>query len=93
MAFTGTPTDKQGTLTIAEASGNILNIPVRRVANWTGKHLTGYSADAIQIKEQPGAPLRLQAENIVNLTKGFSVYGYAAIFAPKTGLIKPIKFA
>ena len=66
---------------------------MRRVANWTGKHLTGYSADAIQIKEQPGAPLRLQAENIVNLTKGFSVYGYAAIFAPKTGLIKPIKFA
>lgn len=37
------------------------------------------SAGAVTSYENSGAPLRLQDENIVNLTKDFSVYGYMAI--------------
>ena len=92
LQFAGAPTDKQGTITVANAEGSFLAIPVKRVAKWTGRHMAGYSADALHVKEQPGAPLRLQDQNIVNLTKGFSVYGYAAIFAPKPALIKAMKF-
>lgn len=40
----------------------------------------GFDRLAVKTLEQPGAPIRLQDENIVNLTKQFSVYGYAASF-------------
>ena len=44
--------------------------------------------DALSVREvarkagvSPGAPFRLQDENIVNLTKQFSVYGYVAAYS------------
>lgn len=40
------------------------------------------AAEALCSFENPGAPLRLQDENIVNLTKDFSLYGYMAIAKP-----------
>lgn len=40
------------------------------------------SADALVSYESSGAPFRLQDENIVNLTKDFSLYGYMAIATP-----------
>lgn len=47
------------------------------------------SSSAITTQESPGAPFTLQDENIVNLTKDFSVYGYQTIYSeePK-GIVK-----
>lgn len=36
-------------------------------------------SDAIKTFESAGAPFRLQDENIINLTKDFSLYGYQAV--------------
>lgn len=91
LAFTGTPTDKVGTLTVPNGEGELITVRVKRVPLWTGRHMTGWAKEAIKVRESAGAPLRLQQENIINLTKGFAVYGYAAIFAPKTDLIKAVK--
>lgn len=45
--------------------------------------------EAITTQESPGAPFRLQDENVINLTKDFSVYGYQTIYSeqPK-GIVK-----
>lgn len=40
------------------------------------------SSEALVSYESAGAPFRLQDENIVNLTKDFSLYGYMAIATP-----------
>jgi hypothetical protein len=93
LQFSGEPTDHQGTLTLATGTASFATLTVKRIPRWEGIHATGYTREAIRIKEAPGAPLRLQDSNVVNLTKAFSVYGYAAHFAPKPGLIKPIKIA
>jgi len=37
------------------------------------------SSEAVTVFESPGAPFRLQDENIINLTKDFSLYGYMAV--------------
>lgn len=92
LKFSGEPDDKQGTLTIATGSGNFLNLVVKRIPRWTGAHASGYAKEAIRVKESPGAPLRLQDSSVVDLSKTFAVYGYAAHFAPKPGLLKPLKF-
>lgn len=47
------------------------------------------SADAIKVFESPGAPFRLQDEDIIHLTKDFSLYGYMAVAVPNpTGIVK-----
>lgn len=40
------------------------------------------SSEALVSHESAGAPFRLQDENIINLTKDFSLYGYMAISTP-----------
>lgn len=40
------------------------------------------SSEALVSYESAGAPFRLQDENIINLTKDFSLYGYMAIAVP-----------
>jgi HK97 family phage prohead protease len=92
LQFTSAPTDHQGTIRLQTGAADYAEIPVIRVPKWTGQHAAGYAQEAIRAKESAGAPLRLQDSNIVNLTKAFAVYGYAAIWAPKPGLIKPVKF-
>jgi hypothetical protein len=40
--------------------------------------------------ENAGAPLRLEDENIINLSKDFSLYGYMAVGVTNAlGLVKP----
>lgn len=78
-----------GSISIPQLGGSMANIPVRIYPGWTGNKALAYDSFAVKTLESPGAPLRLQAENVVNLTKDFSVYGYGASFvqAPE-GLVK-----
>lgn len=92
LQFTGAPTDHQGTLTVKTGSADFATLTVQRIPNWEGAHAVGYSREAIRIKEAPGAPLRLQDSNILDLTKAFAVYGYAAHFAPHPELLQAAKF-
>ena len=52
-----------------------------------------YTTSALEIHESPAAPLRLQDENIVNLSQNFAVYGYAAHYAPDLSALVPVKVA
>lgn len=92
LQFTGAPDDKQGTISILDGGAVFASIPVKRIPRYTGNHAAGISREAIRIKEAPGAPLRLQDSNILDLTKQFAVYGYATHFAPHPELIKAAKF-
>ncbi|MGV4289226.1 HK97 family phage prohead protease [Trueperella pyogenes] len=95
LQFTGAPKDKLGTLTITRPSGDIGGIKVYRAGNAEGVPtgmLAGFSSQAIEILEGGGAPLRLSDDDITNLTKVFSVYGYAAHMATAPDAIVPVKF-
>ncbi len=69
-----------GTLTVDVPEANLYGLRVELVPNWTGDNVAGYDRRAIRTQEAPGAPFRLQASNIVNLSQSFSVYGYAASY-------------
>lgn len=79
-----------GTINVPQLGGSLANIPVRILPGWTtGNKVLAYDPFAIKTLESPGAPLRLQDENIVNLSKAFSVYGYASSFVQAAdGLVK-----
>lgn len=74
------PTDKLGTVTVRSLEGNIAGVKFSLLPGAAPGVAVGYDSLAIKTLESPGAPLRLQDENIVNLTKDFSVYGYAASY-------------
>lgn len=87
LQVSGQPEDKVGSLTVKTASGSVADLPFRLLPNSAG--ITAYDATALKALESPGAPTRLQDDNIVNLSKDFSVYGYlsAAVQKP-AGLVK-----
>ncbi|MCG4618271.1 HK97 family phage prohead protease [Varibaculum cambriense] len=91
LQLQGAPLEHQGTITFNLPSAQIGQITISRVPKWEGDHMVAYSKDALTTAELPGAPLRLEDENITTLTKQFSVYGYAAIFSQHPDLIKPVK--
>lgn len=85
------PTDRLGTLTLSSLSGNIAGVPVTLWPGAPTGAAVAYDETAIRTQESPGAPWRLQDENIVNLSKAFSVYGYAASYAQvPAGLVKVV---
>jgi HK97 family phage prohead protease len=89
LQVTQAPTDKLGTLTIQSVEGNIAGLKVQLFPGAQAGLAFGYDSVAVRTQESPGAPLRLQDENVVNLTKDFSVYGYATSFTEfPDGLIK-----
>lgn len=91
LQLQGAPLEHQGTITFNLPSAQIGQITISRVPKWEGDHMVAYSKDALTTAELPGAPLRLEDENITTLTKQFAVYGYAAIFSQHPDLIKPVK--
>lgn len=91
LQLQGAPLEHQGTITFNLPSAQIGQITISRVPKWEGDHMVAYSKDALTTAETPGAPLRLEDENITTLTKQFAVYGYAAIFSQHPDLIKPVK--
>lgn len=74
------PTDRVGTLTISSMEADLANIKVKVFPGLAAGTKFAYDGLAVKTLESPGAPLRLQDENVVNLTKDFSVYGYASSF-------------
>lgn len=91
LQLQGAPLEHQGTITFNLPSAQIGAITITRVPKWEGAHMVAYSKDALTTAELPGAPLRLEDENITTLTKEFAVYGYASIFSQHPDLIKPVK--
>lgn len=93
MNVYGTGVNVVGSMDLRQVDGSLANVPVRLLP---GRSLTGKAAfsdkAAIEFLESAGAPAQLQDENIVNLSKSFSLYGYSAILVPFPTAILPIEF-
>lgn len=68
-----------GTVSVTGLSANVEGLPVVVDPTITGVNSYICSADAITVMESAGAPFNLADENIINLTKDFSLYGYMAL--------------
>lgn len=91
MSVYGSGTNITGELNLPKGHGNLAGVPVSVVWDTQGIG-TFYDESALQIDMSPGAPAQLQDENIINLTKQFSIYGYAAMYDPFPGGLLPLSY-
>lgn len=87
----GHGTNRVGSLDLRQISGDLANVPVTILPGATAGTIAAYDHVALTTWESPGAPFQLQDENIVNLTKQYSVYGYLAAAVQFPGALVPVK--
>ncbi len=79
-----------GSISITGLDGNMFGVRVVPVNVAGAGLIRAGSSDAVTTYEAAGAPFRLQDDDITNLTKAFSLYGYAAFASTVPGaLIRP----
>lgn len=80
-----------GQISVKKREGETLELPIIPVNNPTDQDaVRAGSGDGIVTYEAPGAPFRLQDDDITNLTSAFSIYGYAAFAVEdENALIRP----
>ena len=88
FALSGPAVNAVGELSVRDGRGNLLSVPVYLHATAPTGEAAFFNRDAIRRYESPLA--RLQDENILNLTKQFSVYQYRALAAEIPDGIVPI---
>lgn len=91
FTVSGTGANTVGTLDVSALSGSIANIPVRLNAKQATPGAAFYNAMALRSYTSPLA--KLQDENILNLTKDFAVYFYAAVADEIPAAIVPVRVA
>lgn len=93
MRVYGDGVNQVGELNLTQVQGNLAGCKVSLLPNTAGSVAAFYDPVAIETLESPNAPAQLQDDNIINLSKQFSVYGYQAVLAPFKDAIVPIDFA
>lgn len=89
MQVSGAPTDKVGTVSIKAQSGQITDLPFKILPGAAASTILAYDTEAVETLQSGGLPFRLQDDNIVNLTKDMSAYGYTSTYIPfRAGLTK-----
>ena len=91
MSVYGSGVNTTGELNLPNGHGNLAGVPVSVLWDTAGIG-TFFDKAAIQIDMSPGAPAQLQDENIINLTKQYSIYGYAAMYDPFPGGLLPLEY-
>lgn len=82
-----------GTINPSALTGSLAGITVQMDAGWTGASAAGAFANSRALRSYVAPVTRLQDENIINLSKQYSVYNYAA-FAPEIpAALVPIAFS
>lgn len=98
LAHMKTPADVEfmldrnfGQISVKRQDAETLELPIIPVNNPTDQlAVRAGSGDGIVTYEAPGAPFRLQDDDITNLTSAFSIYGYAAFAVEnENALIRP----
>lgn len=92
MTVFGEGRNQVGRLDLSAVSGNLAGVTVDLLPGTAGDVATFYESTAIKTLESPGAPAQLQDENIINLTRQFSVYGYLATLVPFPSAVLPVNF-
>lgn len=85
--------NRVGALNLTQISGDLASLPVTILPGSPAGTIAAYDHVAVKTWESPGAPFQLQDENIVNLTKDYSVYGYLAAAVQHPGALVPITTA
>jgi phage head maturation protease len=80
-----------GSLNLLTIRGNMAGLPVYLDPDKSGDSAVFVHADAI--RQYDSALVSLQDENIINLSKDFSVYRYGAIAPEIPALVVPVKLA
>lgn len=76
--FNGSNGQTLGSANVRGISGSLVGLPIVVDAGLAAKTFYVASSVAVTSWENAGAPLALQDENIINLSKQFSLYGYLA---------------
>jgi HK97 family phage prohead protease len=82
-----------GSIDIKGVRGNLVNVPVKVLTGAAANTFVPYNELAFTTWESAGAPLQLQDQNIVNLSRQFSVYGFDAFGSQFPDAMTPFKFA
>lgn len=89
LQIVAAPTDKAGTLNVSSLEADLSGITASVWPGAPAGAICAYDSVAIRTMESAGAPMRLQDDNVVNLSRAFSVYGYAASFVQQpAGLVR-----
>lgn len=89
FAINGDGSNTLGSVNVRGIAGSLAGMPVVVSGSFAAKTLYVASASAVCTWENSGAPIRLQDENIINLTKQFSLYGDLAVGVKnELGLVK-----
>lgn len=95
MSVSGTPTNTVGTLNLTGLSGSLVGVQVipnlRQKADELGQGVVGAFFNSKAIRYYSTSLVQLQDENIINLTRAFSVYRYAAAVAEIPSALVPLK--
>ena len=78
FAIAGQAVNALGSTNLVTGTLNIGGLPVVKDSGLASNSAYVASADALTVWESSGAPFRLADEDIVHLTKDFSLYGYLA---------------
>lgn len=89
FALNGDGSNSIGTANLRALTLSIAGLPVLRDPEATSKTFYVASADAVSTWENAGAPVRLEDESIITLSKDFALYGYMAVgVKDDNGLVK-----
>ncbi len=91
LQLDGTGANTVGRLNITALNGSLVGVPVILDSGLTGDSASFANARAIRAYNSP--LVTLQDENIVNLSKDFSVYRYGAVAAEIPAGLVPVKLA
>lgn len=86
----GQGTNKVGTLRASELAADLADVRVELVTGAPALFATFYDSVAITTWEQPGAPVQLQQDSVINLDRAFSKYGNIAIGSQYPGALVPV---
>lgn len=89
FVVSGSGTNVVGSLDVTTLKGDLASLPVRLNAKQSTAGAAFYNKTAIRSYESGLA--RLQDENVINLSKDFSVYRYAALADEFPAAIVPVK--
>lgn len=93
MKVYGQGVNQVGEINVRGASGALANVRFDILPGAPAGTVEFDAEEAMTTFESPGAPVQLQDENIINLSKAFSVYGYASWALPFPTALLPVTFA
>lgn len=90
MNVYGAGVNQVGEVDLKGARGNLASVSFEILPGAAAGTMEFDAPEAMSTFESAGAPVQLQDENIINLSKAFSVYGYAAWSLPFPTALLPV---